>query len=617
VKVVAQASAKATGCEHADDPECAGNATDPLPTGDTTVKAAPWAPTLTPKKPTWCNGADLEKARNFGQPIYFLGGAKVFADIKQSIWQAHGYDARNLAYSACFAPDKPSRQRWVSLARQAIVNFDGTTEADNEAMLKLAIMGEDAGKQAFTEACSKWQDKKVKTIDDIALRGVMIKLLECPLDEVQQKRAPADLSWADRRPEFTSEILKAYSVKACQNVGPHDEVDDKDGAWLKRPVNITGYMECGGDARTLNRAKLEKEITSLNLGLAERWVVGRAHGWASKLSYRLTEGYRALAKKDADYQKVLFTIPEKAFKAWAKDYQTYKAAVEAAWDYEAKFNQASTRKSEAKKAFSGCAPGLRKSFLAYLKSTAPKSATDVIKSSTEGIGYSLLSALTACELITDNLVIAQGLYTLLAQLSPEINSPREAALLAGANEMAQIRTDREDFGTQVYKPENDARFLKRVFGQMGPENLMMLRGDGTWLANDKVVDKQNGFDGIVATVQAKGGKSLVTFKVESWKTQIWDCKSTGKVDRIDFSGSSAQIIYKQNCKPDGFETRSSQVPAMLVPSEYLGGIKPGVRLRVFQGREVPPGWEAVPGLGLEGFTNDVKAKPVHGLGVAF
>jgi hypothetical protein len=123
-------------------------------------------------------------------------------------------------------------------------------------------------------------------------------------------------------------------------------------------------------------------------------------------------------------------------------------------------------------------------------------------------------------------------------------------------------------------------------------------------------------DGVVASVEAQKGNTLIEFKVESCKEAVYNGRSTAKVDRIDFSGPQAQVLYQQHCTPAGYETRRSQLSPMVVPSEYVGGIRPGVRLRVSQGRVNAPNANAPLGLGLEGFADEARNKLIHVLAIA-
>jgi hypothetical protein len=599
-------------CEDKEDPRCAGPDTDPAPSGKEVVSRAPWAVDIKPSAPTWC-GKELPER---DAPMVRYGGRVVFLELAESIDRSWTYDPTRLAASSCFAPNKPSRQAWVATALQQIANFEGLSKPDLEAMLKLSLMSDDEREADEQKACERWSAAKRASLDERVLRASMLTALKCSLEDNEQLVVQLDLSMAGRRPEISSEIEKGFFLQRCLNTDPSTE-DDKTTAWLKRPDQMGSFMSCGADTRSLDRTKLDKEIAKLKLGPSERIAVGRAYGWAIKIGHRMNEGYKAFAAKDPDYKAVLFEAPEAGFKQWTKAYESHKAAMDEAFDLEQKYADSFVRKSQLKAAFGKCAAPLRKSFVGYVKSAKPKSTAELIKAATDEVGYPILSALVACEYGSGNYAIGSALRSLILLSSPGVSNPRDAAFLKASYAMAEIRADRKNFGSDPYRPARvPLSWVDKLLEDLAPSDSKLTYGDGTWMSVDATVDRENSLDGEVASVKKGKQQTLVTFKKQTWKEQVYNCKSTGRVDRIDFSVSPAQVRYQQNCKPAGSEKRSSQLDPMLVPNEYLGGIKPGVRLRIFLSRVIPANEPAAMGLGLEGFADDARKKLVHILGIA-
>lgn len=200
-------------------------------------------------------------------------------------------------------------------------------------------------------------------------------------------------------------------MNSCLDTGKvaaDDETDD----WLRRSGQVGRYIACGADARGLDRGKCEKAVAALKPGLSQRVALGTTFGWAYESGHRMTVGYKAMAAKDPDFKKILFDAPEAGVKEWTKEYQTHKAAVEDAYDWEQKYADNLVRKSQLKATVSKCAPPLRKSFVGYLESTKPKVTSDVIKAATGPVGYPILSALVAREFAIGYYALGKGLDTI-------------------------------------------------------------------------------------------------------------------------------------------------------------------------------------------------------------
>ncbi len=603
-------------CSEADDPRCAGPSTDPAPDVKYQAKPAPWAVDIAKAPATWCEGADLTR----NGPVSVYGGkgstTELISKIEGTERGNAGFEqfVRRAAASSCFAPAKEARQAWVAIARQRLSNHEGTSSATIDAQYAAALMSQQTAASEMKKACSRWSEAKRGTASEKAVRASMLTILECKLDAEEALVAHVDLAFAARSPRFSSELEKAHFLFVCLGSPSPDAAADGDA--VRNQTLMSGYLACGKDLREMDRAAFEAAVAAAKLGVVEQSRIGREWGVAYRVGTQLTTALQVLAAKDPDFKKVMFEAPEKGFKQWEKAFEAEKPAILVAQQLELDFADTLPRKSQAKAAFSKCAPTARKAFVAHLKQHNPKTTAELINTATDAAGAPLLSALIACEMGAGHFALAQGLRKLLLTPSQPLDTPRDAAFLAGSLEMASVRAERPKFGVPPARPSSArSEWIEGLAGQLLPDDKASTYGDGEWFAIDGKVDPRESFDGVVQSVSPKGEAAVVTFKTESWKEQVFDCKPTNRVERIDFSGDRAEVIYAQNCTPAGFETRSAKLPSMLVFKEYLGGIKPGVRLRVYQARTKAKGASVVEGFGLEGFSDPARKKLVHLLGI--
>jgi hypothetical protein len=605
--VVAQA--QDVDCKETDNPRCASSKTDPEPTADETVKAEPWGIDVKDMPPTWCDTVELKNAMS---PNSAYSGREVSRALGRSMDMDYKYDVTNLAYASCFAPSKPSRQRWVTISLQRISNFSGLSMGTMEAELAFSLMRDEAQKKEIARACERWLGEKHDTVSRKVLRASVLLELGCKLEKNERSIAELDVALAGRTPEFGSEIEKAVFLKDCLSVQRQNE----DGNWLKANRNLGSFMGCGQDVSGLDRARLEKEMSELKCGLSERIALGHAHGEALRTGLRLSLGYKALAAKDADFQKAMFDAPARGFKEWVSTFDARKKDIAAALEFETRYADNFERKSSLEKAFASCAPDARKAWLGYVKSRKPKTAVEVMSAGTDAVGAPLLSALVGCEQGAKHFAIAAALKRLLGDQNPALLTPRHAAFAKGALEMAALRADRKNFVEQPVSHLRQFDWVSQLMTDLPPQPSNLAFGNGDWTRVDPTVDRQRSFDGVVSSVQIKKDIALVNFKSESWSEAVFNCKPTNRVERIDYSGSSAEVIYAQNCTPAGTETRRARLASIQMPVEYLGGIKAGIRLRIFVAQSPESKDAFLWGLGLEGFADPARKKLVHAIGLA-
>lgn len=82
--------------------------------------------------------------------------------------------------------------------------------------------------------------------------------------------------------------------------------------------------------------------------------------------------------------------------------------------------------------------------------------------------------------------------------------------------------------------------------------------------------------GVIAKVAAaKDGVVEVRFKKESWMEPVYKCRDTNRIDRVEFEGNRAKVIYRQSCVQTGERKVSKQLPPTPVDARFASALKPG------------------------------------------
>jgi hypothetical protein len=253
------------------------------------------------------------------------------------------------------------------------------------------------------------------------------------------------------------------------------------------------------------------------------------------------------------------------------------------------------RADTSKSALKGCAAKLRPLFFKLVSERKPKDDKEYQAWARGSFPSRVVAALAFCEMVDgDNTTAA-----LLAQDLTGARGPREIAASVALARIAQAREDNPKFSTNphMFDPDDDRR------------------GNSLEIKDRIISTTVRG--GIVAKVEPKDGRVVITFKSTSWMEQVWDCKDTKQIARIDSDG---KFVYHQNCRPAGKEKRTWNERAVTVSPAYATAIKPGqflMVLRKWNEREFydekEPLWGALP---MGGYADTKMSKVVTFLGQA-
>lgn len=385
----------------------------------------------------------------------------------------------------------------------------------------------------------------------------------------------------------TSQVWHLAAVFSCyRKIGANTELRDIAAEELKDSSEMMNFAFCAYDGAQLNRAKFEAELKA-NRNLTPRirgWML-ESFGVAKAFMEKHTAAYKQLAKQQPVVEDIVFTAPQAAFKDWTSAYNANKAVYDVIIDVE-------RRGDLSKKALKGCAAKLRPAYLKLMAERKPQDLERYRDAIRDAYASRLIVALAFCEMVDGDEMTA----ALLLDGVGAARGPRQAAAMAALAKIVEARQDNPKFSTQPgvleHKAEGPAHYLKPTHYVHPTE-----RG------------------GIVAKVERKDGRAVITFKSTSWMEQTYNCKPTKQIQRIDSLGN---VVYRENCRPAGKEKVTWNERAVTVNPAYTTGIKPGQFLvvrRKWNEREFydkdEPLWGALP---MYGYTNTNKTKLVSVLG---
>lgn len=587
--------------------------TDPPLTDEFRIKPRKGTQAVKPAKPDWCKGYKKEDVPTRWSDSYFYS-----AYLRDDVFKEHKINEltfdtfRKVAWSACLEPDNTKRHEWTANFLQALVNLEGLTPDEARLSMKLYMLTEDDSEQQGKEACDRYRLNRAKTPQETALFGAWRSILRCDSNNLQVDELMEAMEWEAMKPEFSSEFVKAEYVTNCLIATSQRYLEEE--SYSMNTNKLGAYAKCGIDARSFDRKKAMAEVNKMeNLSVVEKVRAVQTVAFTSMFSAWLTDRYKEKAKDDDAYQTILFDGPEAGFADWVKDYEAHRKAVDLAHAYHFKFFSNRQSKKKLKEALTGCIAPLREGFFGYLKAKKVKTIADVQKAATQGIGYTLLTALAGCEAVDGEPVSASVRQKALLESAIPVGGPRDAAILRAGYELAELLADREDIphstGTFTYMKggtnwAGDA--LTRVMGQAYGVRL----DGGTWTDPRDRENPTETMDGEIKAIKKVKGGMQIEFKTVKWKEPVYDCKDTKKVDRIVYENNAARVIYQQNCKKAGTETRSSTIPSYLVSADVAKGLKKGMFIRSAIGEHDGALW----GLPLEGYKNDKKQALIYVLG---
>ncbi|NNE20417.1 MAG: hypothetical protein HKN10_18275, partial [Myxococcales bacterium] len=331
----------------------------------------------------------------------------------------------------------------------------------------------------------------------------------------------------------------------------------------------TAIGRCGNDVRLLDVAKIDEETKQLPDALR---IAAREQVAYARLFYaHLEQSAKPTVDKDPDYKRLLYDVPQAAWKKWEADAKKYQKELDAALKFEDQFFGPST------KAYEGCYEALRPHVQRYVKASKVKSFQGFVDAMSEPIGYVLASSFGSCMAVTDGWAVGAVLLNQIKG-SRVWRGPRVAVGFAMLEELNRILEDRTRFPVLPSWVGKEPRNLL-VVDATDPPRTKIARS-GTYLVGET--------QGVVKAAKKTREKTnlVVDFKAETWMQPTSTCKSTGEIYKITSYG---EVIYKQNCRFTGMRKRSFTPARTGFVAKTAMGIRPNSFIRFVHEAGAPPG----------------------------
>jgi hypothetical protein len=209
--------------------------------------------------------------------------------------------------------------------------------------------------------------------------------------------------------------------------------------------------------------------------------------------------------------------------------------------------------------------------------------------STDPLGYQISEALAYC--------YARG--NQVAHGRREVENMKGGRRVANEEEGAyHAREDaivkaKKSLGVSTeYNPHSETQDRKKLeaaipplaFGSLGdftPSSLWAASSlvEELYRAPVRLIGDDRTFPLIVAAKKPGPGAVVISFKKTTYPWQDISCRDTNQVDRVDYSGSSARIHYRQACKAVGpVQQRTHQEPDVEIAAEDAKLVAPGMHV---------------------------------------
>lgn len=360
--------------------------------------------------------------------------------------------------------------------------------------------------------------------------------------------------WIDQGGAPPSELIRAVYI--LESVGLDIGEEDLSGSrWQEDALKALGtYALVASDVQRLDSAAFERELKAMGLN---EWGQVMARITFSKAQHVGRIYKAAYSKMDRGIQELAFKTPVKAFADWEKLYAANKAGLSLARSVQESATNARTQDIR------DCHSKAHAALASYMQGKKPAIASkeDRKRVFDDPIANILLQTSMVCAAYEGKMSIAASLYNKGLLNTRTWRGPRFAAYYAMLERYGDIKAKDQSFPLE----DNQVGFWVRA-----PRPSIILSAyEQTF---NKVGTMMNRSGRIKSAKKTPKGTKL-TFKTESWKETVWDCKETRKIDRITSDG---RIVYRQKCKAKGKKTVTSTVEPYLVPTSLASGLKPGV-----------------------------------------
>ncbi len=489
--------------------------------------------------PKWCagyNGASdtssgsiEDEAKNTG-----YGTDKVAQTIAKA----------SCAYRKSPEDTKKIRDRVVA-GRAKFITATGFTEVEADEMFTLQM------DKKRVEADSKEFCKAIK-VDEADVTPHEFsqfkarKYLVC-----DQGYGGGEYDWTD-----LTELEKVAQVHNCFRAvaGNFSSETDK---FARKPSVMVEFASCNVLATRIDSTKFMAEIA------ADARFNRYAALWAKAM---LTDTLARTATVQAEYKKIgakkpvlqelLFTAPEKGYADFMTMYEANKAVLDKARMLLAGAN----RIKDLAKTDPGCAATYEPLVVKAMGDKHPADLDAVKAAFQDAFLFYTGLAFATCEAIDGHDLVASA-YLARMRGGRVAGAPIDAATAAV-------------FGVLFANSDDIDGVRDMTLQRMAPAMRLEVKPPPS--AESQAV--------IASVAPAKGDLVKVTFKKDVWIEQLYNCKETNRIDRIDDNG---KLVYRQSCTPAGTVKHVDKEEPVLVEKRFAGALKANrlLEMRVTSGGE--------------------------------
>ena len=543
------------------------------------IKAAP---------PTWCQGTNASvQARGYDNSAAQSG--KLSDDVRHEL-EANPRRpltlilAHRVAWSACLFPNSTKRQAWNASIRQGILNATGGTIQEDVALMRFLVTTplESVTPDGIGKVCTALNITSAAP-EDVVLIAARQVLSNCGASNEEKPKEEAAWGYVLRKGDLVNPIvLTAYINK---ELPLSSNFDDSLDAVYAQAIARSIY-----DIRAferIDRAAFARAVDAINPSPIERINLTRSFSFTKARVAKLLAMMGPLRTKfSAQIEEVVFNAPMRGYEDWTKQASAFRATLDLASQYEAKFLANEASKSALVTSFQGCEAPLRKGLHEYVRSRNPKRGVDARSAASDPMGILIVAAVAACDAIGGRFGAADPALRMLDS-SYRFGGPRAASILASTKALATIEADRNDFPLKMKRWGNmdDYGDWARDAANRVAMPFNKLNNFGTWTDLDESdhsdeEGKPKSGDAQIKTVDVKPDGVVLTFVPVSWKEPTHECWYTNKVDRIEWFNGNAMPRYEQRCRDTGLRTVVSRQNPVVVPRASADGLRAGLYTRL-------------------------------------
>lgn len=557
------------------------NAMDAAPT----VKAEAPAEAVPAGRPTWCEGVTITES---SPPKRLELSSELFGGMTLETMKA-------LARASCVDVDDPARQAWVQAVRQSLSNEYGLSVADNERVMKLAIVlhgSASAWKRPSTPAddpgCQQLAPLGDGTAAQRFSRALERVTIGCGDWRTPENREgmPANFG-SDYPPYWLVDVPGGFGSELAEAAFVNEVLTDftslsknasKDLRSYAPWVNAAGVVLDDARFREQLEAMKLPELSAVQALLNFRRAVTRFE--------RQRAFIEDAAKKSKGVEALFLSGPSAAREKWAGESTAHAKLREQVVALEEK-------RGETPGGMDGCAKELFASFETWAKRAvkANPNVTPLELTMGDYAGSQLAYGLLLCGLNDAEAPVAEEVFSYYFH-----RSPMQRGAIA-ASQAGNVDGYNLAMSKNLALPP-DLGPAKPV---VNPPSLELgLRGSLL------PFDPRQLSTGTVAAVKTKGAVTKLTFRSETRKEPNLECGETKKLWRITPGGTR---IYEYKCKKVGEKTVTGAPAPISVPTWAAGGVTVGTTVRFWPSQaEGGRGWI------IEAFADKVMKKRVNLLG---